>query len=192
MERRRPRRRLTTSHSRKTERRHRLSPLVFVLTSNCPRAETSSTWRNSRSSTWVNSRFWPSPRRFFTSDGWSEMRQLIIGLLLLAPGGIFAQNRPNLILIFTTDNGALGGIRMENGDSDGFPLDPWKRFGANMRGRKGSPYEGGHRVPFFIRWPRAGWSEDKDQDRPAPSRKTISSLSFRVRSASGSNPTWRY
>lgn len=51
-----------------------------------------------------------------------------------------------------TDNGALGGIRMEKGDSDGFPLEPWNRFGANLRGRKGSPYEGGHRVPFFIRW----------------------------------------
>ena len=62
----------------------------------------------------------------------------------------------NTILIFMTDNGALGGIRMENGDSDGFPLEPWSRFGANLRGRKGSPYEGGHRVPFFLRWPQGG------------------------------------
>ena len=68
----------------------------------------------------------------------------------------------NTILIFMTDNGALGGIRMENGDSDGFPLEPWNRFGANMRGRKGSPYEGGHRVPFFIRWPQGGLVGGKD------------------------------
>ncbi len=68
----------------------------------------------------------------------------------------------NTILIFMTDNGALGGIRMENGDSDGFPLEPWNHFGANMRGRKGSPYEGGHRVPFFIRWPRGGLVGGRD------------------------------
>ena len=68
----------------------------------------------------------------------------------------------NTILIFMTDNGALGGIRMEMGDSDGFPLEPWSRFGANMRGRKGSPYEGGHRVPFFIRWPQGGLGGGQD------------------------------
>ena len=68
----------------------------------------------------------------------------------------------NTILIFMTDNGALGGIRMEKGDSNGFPLEPWSRFGASMRGRKGSPYEGGHRVPFFIRWPQGGLAGGKD------------------------------
>lgn len=42
----------------------------------------------------------------------------------------------NTILIFTTDNGTSAG-----------------RFNSGMRGRKGSEYDGGHRVPFFIRWP---------------------------------------
>jgi hypothetical protein len=28
-----------------------------------------------------------------------------------------------------------------------------------MRGFKGSPYDGGHRVPFFIRWPGGGFAE---------------------------------
>jgi len=41
------------------------------------------------------------------------------------------------ILIFMTDNGTS-----EPG------------FNAGMRGRKGSEYEGGHRVPCFIRWPK--------------------------------------
>jgi len=41
----------------------------------------------------------------------------------------------NTILIFMTDNGTSAGMQ-----------------GA-MRGRKGSEYDGGHRVPFFIRWP---------------------------------------
>jgi arylsulfatase A-like enzyme len=42
----------------------------------------------------------------------------------------------NTIVIFMTDNGTSG---------DG--------FNAGMRGRKGQVYEGGHRVPCFIRWP---------------------------------------
>ena len=42
----------------------------------------------------------------------------------------------NTIIIFLTDNGTSG-----NG------------FNVQMRGRKGSAYEGGHRVPCFIRWP---------------------------------------
>ncbi len=46
----------------------------------------------------------------------------------------------NTILIFTTDNGTAAGSR--NGG-----------FNAGMRGSKGSEYDGGHRVPFFIRWP---------------------------------------
>ena len=31
-----------------------------------------------------------------------------------------------------------------------------------MRGKKGSEYEGGHRVPFFIRWPAGGLNQGKD------------------------------
>ena len=44
----------------------------------------------------------------------------------------------NTILIFMTDNGTATG-------------DPV--FNAGMRGKKISLHEGGHRVPFFIRWP---------------------------------------
>lgn len=40
------------------------------------------------------------------------------------------------ILIFMTDNGTAAGT-----------------FNAGMKGKKGSEYDGGHRVPFFIRWP---------------------------------------
>lgn len=48
----------------------------------------------------------------------------------------------NTILIFMTDNGATNGV-----NKDG-------TLGYNMgfRGRKGDKIEGGHRVPFFIRW----------------------------------------
>ena len=50
------------------------------------------------------------------------------------------------IFIFTTDNGT--GI----GDSI---------YNAGMRGKKGSAYDGGHRVPLFIYWPDGGFSEER-------------------------------
>lgn len=53
----------------------------------------------------------------------------------------------NTVLIFTTDNGTSRG------------QDIWN---ANMRGAKGSPYDGGHRVPFFLHWPRGGFDEGVD------------------------------
>lgn len=55
----------------------------------------------------------------------------------------------NTIFIFTTDNGSSSG---------------WKTFNAGMRGGKGSAYDGGHRVPFFIHWPEGGFTDPKDVD----------------------------
>ncbi|MDO6436193.1 arylsulfatase [Cyclobacterium sp. 1_MG-2023] len=50
----------------------------------------------------------------------------------------------NTILIFMTDNGkTYGGYNTVHGET----------YNAGMRGFKGSVYEGGTRVPFFIRWP---------------------------------------
>jgi arylsulfatase B len=46
----------------------------------------------------------------------------------------------NTIFIFTTDNGSVG----------------TQMFDGGMRGGKGSEYDGGHRVPFFIHWPKGG------------------------------------
>ena len=56
------------------------------------------------------------------------------------------------ILIFMTDNGSSGGWRPTDG----------KGYNAGMRGKKGSYYDGGHRVPFFIRWPNGGIDGGKD------------------------------
>ena len=43
----------------------------------------------------------------------------------------------NTLLIFMTDNGGTGGVRV---------------FNDGMRGAKGTPYRGGTRVPAFFRW----------------------------------------
>jgi arylsulfatase A-like enzyme len=64
----------------------------------------------------------------------------------------------NTILIFTSDNGTSqrAGVVV---DADGFVT---QGFNAGMRGVKGQPWEGGHRAPFFIRYPRAGWRMGRD------------------------------
>ncbi|MBM1105010.1 arylsulfatase [Aurantibacter crassamenti] len=56
----------------------------------------------------------------------------------------------NTILIFTTDNGTAGGNKI---------------FDAGLKGAKGSEYEGGHRVPLFIRWPDGKLTGGKDIDK---------------------------
>ena len=48
----------------------------------------------------------------------------------------------NTIVIFMTDNGTAAGYNEMTGAG----------FNALMRGFKGSEYDGGHRVPCFIRW----------------------------------------
>jgi arylsulfatase A-like enzyme len=55
----------------------------------------------------------------------------------------------NTIFIFTTDNGTASGAQVHN---------------AGMRGSKGSPYEGGHRVPFFMHWPQGGMTTNRPID----------------------------
>ena len=53
------------------------------------------------------------------------------------------------IFIFTTDNGTARGRTV---------------FNAGMRGQKGSEYDGGHRVPLFLHWPRADMAEERKID----------------------------
>ncbi len=62
----------------------------------------------------------------------------------------------NTILVFMTDNGSGGGVTVDDNE---FVISGWNN---GMRGKKGSPYDGGHRVPFFIRWPEGGIKENVD------------------------------
>lgn len=57
----------------------------------------------------------------------------------------------NTILIFMTDNGTAAG-HARRGKEEG----SWGGYDGGMRGNKGSEYEGGHRVPFFVSWPVGG------------------------------------
>ncbi|PAY18863.1 arylsulfatase [Rhodopirellula sp. SM50] len=56
----------------------------------------------------------------------------------------------NTIFIFTTDNGTASGAKIYN---------------AGMRAGKGSPYDGGHRVPFFVHWPSGGLTKQHHVDQ---------------------------
>ena len=60
----------------------------------------------------------------------------------------------NTIVIFTTDNGT----------SNGYKIDKTGKvygYNAGMRGTKSSEYDGGHRVPFIIRWPNGNFEAGK-------------------------------
>ena len=68
----------------------------------------------------------------------------------------------NTILIFMTDNGTSDGVKLDGKHwADSFVV---KGCNAGMRGKKGSAYDGGHRVPFFIRWPGGDINGGRDID----------------------------
>jgi hypothetical protein len=71
---------------------------------------------------------------------------------MLAARGI----EDDTILMFMTDNGSSAGCRL---DEQGFVTGG---YNAGMRGMKNSRYDGGHRTPWFMRWPAAGVSGGRD------------------------------
>ena len=69
--------------------------------------------------------------------------------------------RENTILIFMGDNGTATGEDVYN---------------AGMRGKKRSLYEGGHRVPCFIRWPSGGLMGPRQVDEPTQCQDLLPTL----------------
>lgn len=65
----------------------------------------------------------------------------------------------NTILIFMTDNGTAAGAKFK-----GLNSEATIGYNAGMRGKKSSVFEGGHRVPFFIYWPKGGLLGGKEID----------------------------
>ncbi len=69
--------------------------------------------------------------------------------------------RDNTIFIFMGDNGTATGENV---------------FNAGMRGKKRSLYEGGHRVPCFIRWPSGGLVGPRQVDQPTQGQDILPTL----------------
>ena len=69
--------------------------------------------------------------------------------------------RENTILVFMTDNGGTAGVPVYN---------------AGMRARKTQIYDGGHRVPCFVRWPAGGLRPPGDIDTPAQMQDVLPTL----------------
>lgn len=69
--------------------------------------------------------------------------------------------RDNTILIYMTDNGGTVGVPF---------------FNAGMRGRKTSLYEGGHRVPCFVRWPDGNLLSPGDVTTPTQVQDILPTL----------------
>ena len=69
--------------------------------------------------------------------------------------------RDDTIVIFMTDNGGTAGV---------------PTFNAGLRGRKTELYEGGHRVPCWIRWPNGKLGDPQDIDYPAANTDLLPTL----------------
>jgi arylsulfatase len=69
--------------------------------------------------------------------------------------------RDNTIVIFMTDNGGTAGVRL---------------FNAGLRGGKTTYYDGGHRVPCWIRWPNGKLGEPRDIDVPTQNTDLLPTL----------------
>ena len=69
--------------------------------------------------------------------------------------------RDNTIVIFMTDNGGTQGVNVYN---------------AAMRGRKTQLYDGGHRVPCFLRWPKGNLRPAGDIDFSAQMQDLLPTL----------------
>jgi arylsulfatase len=69
--------------------------------------------------------------------------------------------RENTIVIFMTDNGGTSGVQT---------------FNAGLRAGKTTYYDGGHRVPCWIRWPAGKLGEPRDIDMPTQNTDLLPTL----------------
>lgn len=69
--------------------------------------------------------------------------------------------RENTIVIFMTDNGGTSGVDL---------------FNAGLRGRKTQYYDGGHRVPCWVRWPAGNLGKPRDLNFAAQIQDVLPTL----------------
>lgn len=69
--------------------------------------------------------------------------------------------REDTVVMFMTDNGGTAGVRL---------------FNAGLRGGKTTYYEGGHRVPCWIRWPHGRLGEPRDLEVPTQNTDLLPTL----------------
>jgi arylsulfatase A-like enzyme len=69
--------------------------------------------------------------------------------------------RDDTILVFMTDNGGTAGVRT---------------FNAGLRAGKTTYYEGGHRVPCWVRWPDGGLGAPRDVTAPTQNTDLLPTL----------------
>ena len=71
------------------------------------------------------------------------------------------------MLVFMTDNGSADGVNGRDPKRGRDAKGRWHGFNAGMRGKKGSQYDGGHRVPCYIYWPGGGFDRAVEVDEIA-------------------------
>ncbi|MGN6494333.1 MAG: arylsulfatase [Agriterribacter sp.] len=107
------------------------------------------------------------PEKYYTlykSEAISEEQKRFYGMISNVDDNIGKLNTylkkqdllENTIVIYMTDNGSAGAFGEYKGERKG--------FNAGMRGGKGGPYEGGHRVPFFMQLPESYRVKNKSID----------------------------
>jgi arylsulfatase A-like enzyme len=69
--------------------------------------------------------------------------------------------KDDTIVLFMTDNGGTAGVNL---------------FNAGLRGRKTTYYEGGHRVPCWVRWPNGQFGEPRDVKAPTQNTDLLPTL----------------
>lgn len=118
------------------------TPFFMYLANNCPHAPH---WVDDRySEPYANKGLLPAVQKFFGQIANIDEN---MGRLLKTLDETELAN--DTILIYTTDNGTVRGYNV---------------FNAGMRGHKTEMWEGGHRVPLFVRWPNGKMGRPRDID----------------------------